>query len=237
MSAVESVSFTADEGERLILLGPSGCGKSTILKAIGGFIKPASGEILCDGEAVKKPSAARAMVFQEFDQLLTWKSALENVIFALKAARKMSRKEAEPLAHHWLGKVGLSGFENAYPHTLSGGMKQRTAIARALALGSKAILMDEPFASLDALTRREMQEGLLRLWSETKFSLVFVTHSIDEALILGSKIVMLSERPGRVVDTILSPLDHEAAANSAEFAALKDRVTQILFQDRLEFVI
>ena len=236
MTAVQSVSFTANEGERLILLGPSGCGKSTILKAIGGFIKPASGEIFCDGEIVKKPSASRAMVFQEFDQLLPWKSALENVIFALKTAGKMNRKEAENIARYWLNKVGLSGFESAYPHTLSGGMKQRTAIARALALGSKAILMDEPFASLDALTRKEMQEGLLRLWSETKFSLVFVTHSIDEALILGSKIVMLSERPGRVADTIDSPLEN-AAANSTKYAALKDRVTQILFQDRLEYAI
>lgn len=237
INAVENVSFSVKESERLILLGASGCGKSTILKAIGGFIKPTAGRIVFSGEEIKKPAADRAMVFQEFDQLLPWKSALENIVFALRAARKIAKKEAIDRARLWLSKVGLSGFENSYPHTLSGGMKQRAAIARALALGSKAILMDEPFASLDALTRKEMQEELLSLWNETRFTLVFVTHSIDEALILGDKIVMLSARPGKVIETIDSPLANGIAIKDAQFGELKDRVSRILFKDRLEYVI
>ncbi|MDR1911816.1 MAG: ABC transporter ATP-binding protein [Helicobacteraceae bacterium] len=237
VNAVENVSFSAGESERLILLGPSGCGKSTILKAIGGFIKPAAGRIVFNGDEIKKPAADRAMVFQEFDQLLPWKSALGNIVFALRAARKIGKQEAIERARLWLSKVGLSGFENSYPHTLSGGMKQRAAIARALALGSKAILMDEPFASLDALTRKEMQEELLSLWEETRFTLVFVTHSIDEALILGNKIVMFSARPGRVIDAIDSPLQNAKSVSNANFAELKDRVSRILFKDRLEYVI
>jgi NitT/TauT family transport system ATP-binding protein len=237
INAVENVSFAVKESERLILLGASGCGKSTILKAIGGFIKPTAGRIVFNGDEIKKPAADRAMVFQEFDQLLPWKSALDNIVFALRAARKIAKKEAIDRARLWLSKVGLSGSENSYPHTLSGGMKQRAAIARALALGSKAILMDEPFASLDALTRKEMQEELLSLWNETRFTLIFVTHSIDEALILGDKIVMLSARPGKVIETIDSPLANGVTIKDARFAELKDRVSRILFKDRLEYVI
>jgi NitT/TauT family transport system ATP-binding protein len=231
ITAVKGVCFSAAKGERLILLGRSGCGKSTILKAIGGFIKPASGSIRLDGELIQAPSSDRAMVFQEFDQLMPWKTALENVAFAIRHARRLRRKEAADEARRYLGKVGLEGFAHSYPHQLSGGMKQRVAIARALAAQAKALLMDEPFAALDALTRSQMQEELLRLYQEEGFTLVFVTHSIDEALILGSKIVMLGPHPGEVIETI------KLSGAAASDLALKERINAILFKDRVEYVI
>jgi NitT/TauT family transport system ATP-binding protein len=237
VTATNDVSFQVKKSERLILLGPSGCGKSTILKAIGGFIKPASGSIVLNGEKVKKPGFDRAVVFQEFDQLLPWKSALENIVFALRSTRKISKAQAREEARVLLKKVNLKNFENSYPHALSGGMKQRVAIARCLALKSKVILMDEPFASLDALTRQKMQEELLELWNETKFTLVFVTHSIDEAITLGTRIVMLSAHPGEVIEEIdvdLSTLDPQY---HPEFAELKERISRVLFRDSLDYVI
>ncbi|MDR2151373.1 MAG: ABC transporter ATP-binding protein [Helicobacteraceae bacterium] len=231
ITAVKGVSFSAAKGERLILLGRSGCGKSSILKAIGGFLKPAIGSIKVDGKLVEKPSGDRAMVFQEFDQLMPWKTALENVAFAIRHARGLKRKAANDEAMIYLKKTGLEKFAHSYPHQLSGGMKQRAAIARALAAQSKTLLMDEPFAALDALTRSQMQEELLRLYHEEGFTLAFVTHSIDEALILGSKIVMLSPHPGEVVETI--ELDSPAARD----AALKEKINAILFKDKVEYVI
>ncbi|MDR1452202.1 MAG: ABC transporter ATP-binding protein [Helicobacteraceae bacterium] len=230
IAAVKRVGFSAAKGERLILLGRSGCGKSTILKAIGGFIKPTSGSIRLDGKPIEKPDSDRAMVFQEFDQLMPWKTALENIAFAIRNARKLGGKEAKVEARRYLKKVGLEKFGDSYPHQLSGGMKQRVAIARALAAQAKALLMDEPFAALDALTRSQMQEELLRLYQEEGFTLAFVTHSIDEALILGSKIVMLSPHPGEVIETI-------KLNSSAASGALKEKINAILFKDRVEYVI
>jgi NitT/TauT family transport system ATP-binding protein len=237
VTAVEDVSFKVEKSDRLILLGPSGCGKSTILKAVGGFLKPAGGEITLNGMTVKKPGPDRAFVFQEFDQLFPWKTALENIVFAIMETRRIKRREAVDEARSLLKKVKLGGFENTYPHALSGGMKQRAAIARCLAVKSKIILMDEPFASLDALTRQEMREELLTLWSENRFTLVFVTHSIDEAIILGTRIVLLSPHPGRVekeMDVDWSKIDSQAAP---EYAALKEKISYILFKDKLEYVI
>jgi NitT/TauT family transport system ATP-binding protein len=237
VTATEDVSFQVAESDRLILLGPSGCGKSTMLKAIGGFLKPVKGWISLKGEPVKKPGTDRAMVFQEFDQLLPWKTALENIVFAIQETRKRGRKEALEEAHWLLHQVNLDTFEHSYPHALSGGMKQRVAIARCLALQSKIILMDEPFASLDALTRQKMQEDLLELWRETRFTLVFVTHSIDEALTLGTRIVLLSPHPGKVVAEIPVDWSKINAQNHPEYAGLKERITQILFKDQVDYVI
>ncbi|MDR0563555.1 MAG: ABC transporter ATP-binding protein [Azoarcus sp.] len=237
VTAVNEVSFSCDSGERLILLGPSGCGKSTILKAIGGFILPHSGEIMLNGKQLTKPAPDRAVVFQEFDQLLPWKTALGNVIFAIRNTRAISRKAAEEEAAAHLQRVGLGALGHRYPHELSGGQKQRVAIARCLALRAEVILMDEPFASLDALTRQQMQEKLLGLWSEARFTLVFVTHSIDEALILGSRIVTLSPHPGRVIEEIKVRHCDDLARRHPEYAALKGRIESILFKDQLEYVI
>ncbi|WP_342324148.1 ABC transporter ATP-binding protein [Kosakonia sp. BYX6] len=196
--ATHDVSFDVWPGDRFILLGPSGCGKSSLLKAAGGFLTPHSGEITLQGEVITAPGPERMMVFQEFDQLPPWKTVLENVMFPLLASRKARRAEAKETALHFLNKVGLAEFADVMPHMLSGGMKQRVAIARALAMKPRILLMDEPFAALDALTRRTMQEELLALWEEERFTLLFVTHSIEEALVVGSRILVLSPHPGRV---------------------------------------
>jgi NitT/TauT family transport system ATP-binding protein len=237
VTATRDVSFSANASDRLILLGPSGCGKSTILKAIGGFLKPAAGSISLNGSKIERPGADRAMVFQEFDQLLPWKTALENIVFAIRETRKLKKAEAREEARSLLEKVNLVKFADHYPHALSGGMKQRVAIARCLAIQSKIVLMDEPFASLDALTRQKMQEELLELWVGTKLTLVFVTHSIDEAITLGNRIVLLSPHPGRVIDEIVMDWASVNPAKNTEFAALKERITRILFKDQMDFVI
>ncbi|RTT06640.1 ABC transporter ATP-binding protein [Pseudomonas aeruginosa] len=196
--ATQRVSFEVDPADRFVLLGPSGCGKSTLLKAVAGFIPPSEGEIRLQGQVVRAPGPDRIVVFQEFDQLPPWKTVRQNVLFPLRVSGQVTRDEAERRADECLEKVGLAGFAEAYPHTLSGGMKARVAIARALAMQPKILLMDEPFAALDALTRRKMQEELLRLWEEVRFTLLFVTHSIEEALVVGNRILLLSPHPGRV---------------------------------------
>ncbi|KVN12698.1 sulfonate ABC transporter ATP-binding protein [Burkholderia sp. MSMB1552] len=227
--ATHQVSFDVYGSDRFVLLGPSGCGKSTLLKAIAGFIEPVSGSIALDGRPVHGPGPDRIVVFQEFDQLPPWKTVVENVAFPLRAAAKLSRAEARERALHYLDKVGLAAFADAYPHTLSGGMKQRVAIARALAMQPRVLLMDEPFAALDALTRRKMQEELLRLWDEFRFTLLFVTHSIEEALVIGNRILLLSPHPGRV-RAELNSHDHSLdSVGSGDFRDSVARIHRLLF--------
>ena len=227
--ATHQVSFDVHDAERFILLGASGCGKSTLLKAIAGFIEPTEGRIAVDGKAVRGPGPDRIVVFQEFDQLPPWKTLRQNVAFPLVASRKLSRPEANERAMHYLDKVGLSAFADAYPHTLSGGMKQRVAIARALAMQPRVLLMDEPFAALDALTRRRMQEELLALWEEVRFTLLFVTHSIEEALVLGSRVLLLSPHPGRVRAELNAHAFGLHSQGSAAFQSAARRVHDLLF--------
>lgn len=229
--ATHDVSFDVFAGDRFVLLGPSGCGKSSLLKAIGGFLSPISGSIALAGAAVTQPGPDRLMVFQEFDQLPPWKTVLENVMFPLLASGKARRPEARERAEYFLAKVGLSAFADAYPHTLSGGMKQRVAIARALAMEPKVLLMDEPFAALDALTRRKMQEELLALWEEVRFTLLFVTHSIEEALVVGSRILLLSPHPGRVRAEINSHQFGISDFGSSVFQQTSQRIHHLLFDD------
>ena len=228
--ATHDVSFDVYGGDRFVLLGPSGCGKSTLLKAVAGFIQPTSGSISLDGEAVRGPGADRIVVFQEFDQLPPWKTVLQNVAFPLQVAKKLSRAEAKERALHYLDKVGLASFANAYPHTLSGGMKQRVAIARALAMQPRVLLMDEPFAALDALTRRKMQEELLRLWEEVNFTLLFVTHSIEEALVVGNRILLLSPHPGRVRAELNSHQYSQDSFGRSDFQHSVARIHHLLFE-------
>ncbi|MGK5062259.1 ABC transporter ATP-binding protein [Janthinobacterium sp. LB3P112] len=229
--ATHDVSFDVFRGDRFVLLGPSGCGKSSLLKAVAGFIAPRAGSIAMQGQPIHQPGPDRVVVFQEFDQLPPWKTVLENVTFPLLASKRLDKVAARERALHWIAKVGLAGFEDAHPHTLSGGMKQRVAIARALAMQPEVLLMDEPFAALDALTRRKMQEELSRLWEELRFTLVFVTHSIEEALVVGNRILLLSPHPGRVRAELNSHQFGLHSAGSAEFQAASSRIHGLLFDE------
>ncbi|MBB5507473.1 ABC transporter ATP-binding protein [Paraburkholderia atlantica] len=228
--ATHDVSFDVYGGDRFVLLGPSGCGKSTLLKAVAGFIEPSAGSISLDGRRVRGPGADRIVVFQEFDQLPPWKTVVQNVAFPLRVAKKLSKAEAHERSLHYLDKVGLAAFADAYPHTLSGGMKQRVAIARALAMQPRVLLMDEPFAALDALTRRKMQEELLRLWEEVNFTLLFVTHSIEEALVVGNRILLLSPHPGRVRAELNSHQYSQDSFGRADFQRSVARIHHLLFE-------
>ena len=226
VTAAFRVSFEVLRSDRFVILGPSGCGKSTILKAVGGYVHPVEGRILLDGSAIHSPGPDRVFVFQEFDQLLPWKTVEANITFALTASGKMPRQAARERAAHFIDKVNLTEFANSYPHTLSGGMKQRVAIARALAMEPRILLMDEPFAALDAMTRTRMQEELLGLWEETRSTILFVTHSIPEAIRVGNRILLLSAHPGQVKAEINSPGSDELSAGGIP---LSRRIQETLF--------
>src|SRR6266567_5261044 len=232
VTATERVSFSVDRSDRFVLLGPSGCGKSTLLKAVGGYMTPSEGKMRISGREISEPGADRMMIFQEFDQLLPWKTVLENVMFPLLMTRRLPRKEAEARARAYIEKVSLTRVVDAYPHTLSGGMKQRVAIARGMAMEPDILLMDEPFAALDALTRRKMQDELLQLWDDTHFTVLFVTHSIPEAIKIGSRILLLSPHPGQVKAELNSlPREH---GDPAQAQALERRIHDMLFADTVE---
>jgi len=232
ITATYRVEFSVLQGDRFVLLGPSGCGKSTLLKAVGGYLQPTEGEIRLKGELITRPGPDRIMVFQEFDQLLPWKTVLENVIFPLRTTGTLGPKAAHERAMHYIEKVNLTKFAHSYPHMLSGGMKQRVAIARGMAMEPDILLMDEPFAALDALTRTRMQDELLALWDDTQFTVLFVTHSIPEAIKIGSRILLLSPHPGQVKAEINSvPRGQE---NSNDAAALGREIHDMLFSDQIE---
>jgi NitT/TauT family transport system ATP-binding protein len=213
-------------GDRFVVLGPSGCGKSTLLKAIGGFHTPTEGSIVLNGKPAQSPGPDRAFVFQEFDQLLPWKTVRANIAFALSVGAKVPKREAAERAAHFLNLVGLTAFADHYPHTLSGGMKQRVAIARALAMEPAILLMDEPFAALDAMTREKMQDELLQLWHDHHFTLLFVTHSIPEAIRIGTRILLLSAHPGQV-RAVLNSTGVDSA--DAQGTLMSNRIHELLF--------
>jgi NitT/TauT family transport system ATP-binding protein len=226
VTATWRVSFKVQHGDRFILLGPSGCGKSSLLKAVGGFVRPVEGQITLHGSPIGKPGPDRMMVFQEFDQLFPWRTVLENVVFPM-SSKSWTRKERVERARASLDKVGLTKFMNAFPHTLSGGMKQRAAIARAMAMEPDVLLMDEPFAALDALTRRRLQDELLRLWEDLRFTMLFVTHAIDEATRIGSRILLLSPHPGQVRAEFGCSSDWDVSQRQA----LEQRITAMLVEE------
>jgi NitT/TauT family transport system ATP-binding protein len=229
VTATYRVGFEVSRSDRFVMLGPSGCGKSTLLKAVGGYLTPVEGEIRLNGQTITKPGPDRVMVFQEFDQLLPWKTVKDNVVFALQASGKLKGRAAEEKALVTIEMVGLTKFADTLPHMLSGGMKQRVAIARAMAVEPHILLMDEPFAALDALTRRKMQEELLRLWEDTRFTVLFVTHSIPEAVRIGNRILLLSPHPGQV--------KAEMKSNGRDEEHLSQRIHEMLFSERVEEVV
>jgi sulfonate transport system ATP-binding protein len=231
VTATYRVDFQVFRSDRFVLLGPSGCGKSSLLKAVGGYLKPVEGEIRLKDKTVTRPGPDRMMVFQEFDQLLPWLTVGQNVAFPLIASGRLPRRAAHEKAREYVDKVGLTRFADSHPHTLSGGMKQRVAIARGMAMEPDILLMDEPFAALDALTRRKMQEELLALWDDTRFTVLFVTHSIPEAIRIGSRILLLSPHPGQV-KAELNSLPFDALPSSA--AELETRIHGMLFADAVE---
>jgi NitT/TauT family transport system ATP-binding protein len=231
VTATYRVDFAVHKADRYVMLGPSGCGKSTLLKAVGGYMAPTEGEIRLNDKAVRKPGTDRMMVFQEFDQLLPWKTVKQNVMFPLAESGKLKGRAIEDKAMQYIEKVNLTKFADSYPHTLSGGMKQRVAIARGMAMEPQILLMDEPFAALDALTRRKMQDELLQLWDDTRYTVLFVTHSIPEAVLLGNRILLLSPHPGQVKAELGSDGTDRVLGNGRK---LSEHIHDMLFADEIE---
>jgi NitT/TauT family transport system ATP-binding protein len=231
--AVADVSFEVHVGERIIVIGPSGCGKSTLLKAVAGFVEPVAGAIRVAGRTSLTPGPDRAVVFQEFDQLFPWRTVLGNVAYPLRVNGR-SRREAAKAAREYLELTRLGHAGDRYPHQLSGGMKQRVAIARALALEPSLLLMDEPFGSLDAITRQRLQTELMRIVEQTRVTLLFVTHSIEEALVLGDRIVVLSEGPSRVIETV--DVRDLGGPETVDYSQMRGKLRELLEVDKEEEV-
>ncbi|MBO8126483.1 MAG: ABC transporter ATP-binding protein [Firmicutes bacterium] len=225
IQAVDNFNLSIEKGEFVCIVGASGCGKSTLLNMVAGFIKPSSGRILLNGEPITGIDPRCGMIFQNY-ALFPWKTVLGNVEFGLKM-KGVPKKERQKVAREYISMVGLSGFENSYPSELSGGMKQRVTIARALANDPEILLMDEPFAALDAMTRQVMQEELLRIVDESNKTTLFITHSIDEALLLADRVIIMSARPGRVKQDLTIDLPrprHVSDQLSERYLELKNTI-------------
>jgi NitT/TauT family transport system ATP-binding protein len=235
-TALDDITLDVKSGEFLALVGPSGCGKSTLLDLLGGLEAPTSGRILLDGRPIEGPARDRGIVFQQY-ALFPWRTAVQNVEFGLDIAGLKSKVRREK-ALHYLDLVGLSAFANRYPHELSGGMKQRVAIARSLAYDPEVLLMDEPFAALDAQTRETMQGELLRIWRRTGKTIVFITHGIDEAVVLGQRVAVMTSRPGRIKQIVEVPevlrSDTEDVRSLPEFGAVRHEVWTLLRDEVLK---
>ncbi|MEV7549540.1 ABC transporter ATP-binding protein [Amycolatopsis sp. NPDC089917] len=232
LTALDDVSLDIEEGTFLSLVGPSGSGKSTLLDLLGGLAKPTSGEVLIDGKPVTGPGLDRGVVFQQY-ALFPWRTARANVEFGLEGGTLNKRQRADR-AREFLDLVGLSGFEDHLPHQLSGGMKQRVAIARSLAYDPGVLLMDEPYAALDSQTRELLQEELRRIWRRTGKTIVFITHSIEEAVYLGQKVAVLTSRPGRlkdVVDIDLGDRTSDDLRSAPAFVAHRHRLWELLHDE------
>jgi NitT/TauT family transport system ATP-binding protein len=229
-TALEQINLDVRAGEFVAIVGPSGCGKSTLLDLLGGLTLPSSGRILIDGTPIKGPALDRGLVFQQY-ALFPWRTAIRNVEFGLEA-KHVPKGERMERARHFLAMVGLAGFEDRYPHELSGGMKQRVAIARSLAYDPGVLLMDEPFAALDAQTRETLQMELLRIWEESGKTIVFITHGIDEAIYLGQRVAVMTSRPGRIKQVIDVPFaartQQDDLRATSEFARLRHEIWTLL---------
>ncbi|AZU62756.1 ABC transporter ATP-binding protein [Neobacillus mesonae] len=236
-TALEKTSFSVSEGEFVTILGPSGCGKSTVLRIAAGLEEATSGQVLIDGKPVSGPGPDRGMVFQSYT-LYPWLTVKENITFGLKL-KGVPQRERDHVARHYLQLIGLEGFEKHYPVQLSGGMKQRVAIARALANEPKILLMDEPFGALDAQTRNIMQEVLLKAWEESKKTILFITHDVEESIFLADSVYVMTARPGRlkkkVPITLERPRDF-SVKGSVEFAQFKDELLSLIREESLKAI-
>ena len=229
VTALENFNLEVKENEFTVIVGPTGCGKSTFLYIVAGFEKPTKGEILLDGKPVTRPGPDRGFVFQE-PTLYPWRTVLGNVMFGLEIMG-MDKEKARERAMYFIKMVGLKGFENAYPHTLSGGMKQRVGIARALAYNPEILLMDEPFGALDAQTRKVMQQELMRIWEKTKKTVIFVTHSVIEAVYLADTIVVMTARPGKVKGIINVNLPRPRSYTDKKYLSIREKVLSLLEEE------
>lgn len=237
MIALDQTSFQVKEGEFVTILGPSGCGKSTILRIVAGLEEPSFGKVYLDGHEVKGPGPDRGMVFQSYT-LYPWLSVEDNIVFGLKLKGR-SPKECKEVAQHYIELIGLRGFEKHYPIQLSGGMKQRVAIARALANDPEILLMDEPFGALDAQTRSIMQEILLQAWEESKKTILFITHDVEEAIFLADSVYVMTARPGRLKENIPVNLPRPRVyniKNSPEFFSLKTKLLGLIREETLKAI-
>lgn len=223
---LEDINLQVEDGEFLCIVGPSGCGKTTLLRIIAGLEEPTTGRVFADGKPVKGPGADRGFVFQQYT-LFPWRTVLENVTFGLEL-KGLEEAEREKIAMEYLKLVGLEDFKDAYPYELSGGMKQRVAIVRALANNPKFLLMDEPFAALDIQTRNLLQKELLYIWEKTNETIIFVTHNVDEAVFLADRIVILSARPGRILRTFKVEIERIRDRLSKDFLTLRGEILSIL---------
>jgi sulfonate transport system ATP-binding protein len=229
LTAVSEASFAVERGTFLTIVGPSGCGKSSLLLAVAGLIRPSKGRVLVDGKAVTGPGRDRAMVFQDF-ALMPWRTVIENVRFGLELQR-WNGEDLTQRARRYVKLVGLSAFEEYHPHQLSGGMRQRVGIARALAVDPEILLLDEPFASLDAQTREEMGNELMSIWEQNKKTALFVTHSLDEAVFLGDRVIVMGKDPGRIIETMTIDLPRPRTPeimDSPEYTAYRRRIRALL---------
>ncbi len=224
LEVLQAVDLEVREGELVCLLGPSGCGKSTLLNMVAGFEHPSVGRVLIDGEEVTRPNPRRVFVFQEYG-IFPWASVWDNVSLGLRA---LPRAEQARTAQHVIDLVGLTGFEKAYPFELSGGMKQRVEVARALAVSPDVIYMDEPFGALDSLTRLTMRAELIRIWQAERKTILFVTHDVDESIQLADRVVVFTRRPGRIAEIITVGLPHPRDLGSPEYGRVKNRLFKLL---------
>jgi NitT/TauT family transport system ATP-binding protein len=229
--ALRDIDLEISRGEFVCILGPSGCGKSTLLNAIAGFSPPTTGSITVDGRLVMEPGPERAMVFQEY-ALFPWMTVAQNVAFGLEI-RKLPRDQIRSRVEELLYQLNLSEFRDRFPKDLSGGMRQRVAIARALALDSPMLLMDEPFGALDALTRRTLQDELLRLWLKFRKTIVFVTHSIQESVYLADRVVVLTYRPGTVKKIVAVDLPHPRDMAALPFIQIQQELTGLVMEEQV----
>jgi NitT/TauT family transport system ATP-binding protein len=233
VEAIRGLNLSAHENEFLSIIGPSGCGKTTLLRILGSLESSDGGEVLIDGKRIEGPGQDRAIVFQHFG-LFPWKTVIDNVKFPL-TVRKVADAEATERAQHFLDMVGLSNFATSHPHQLSGGMQQRVGLARALATDADVLLMDEPFGAIDAQTRELMQEQLLKLWSGQKKTVIFITHDLDEAVLLSDRVVVLSRGPGRVRDVLEVRLPRPRwqydVRKEERFAEVRHRIWEMLRSD------